>query len=407
MSLLTVNNLGKAFRTYKSEWHRFANWFGFKIKPAEEHWVLRHIDFEIHAGEAIGIIGQNGAGKSTLLKMITGTLQATEGSIQINGRIAAILELGMGFNPELTGRKNVFHAAGLMGFNHEQISEAMSDIEAFAEIGDYFDQPVRVYSSGMQVRVAFSVATAFQPEILIVDEALSVGDAYFQSKSFAKMVEMKNLGVTIILVSHDIQAMRTFCDRSFLIDDGVIKAEGRPAEIVPEYEKLLFGYRNELIQNRTVCDETIEQENTDAVFLGCRIVDKNGIERSTITCDELVFVEFGYRMKKAFSEPHYGIKISDRFGNSAFETNTYCMKLKNRPVKVDETINVRFKFNMNLGGGDYMIDVAIVDSGISRRDFQTYISINRSVSEFKLIENTEHITYAGYYNMKPDFTRVS
>ena len=174
MSLLAVSNLGKAFRVYKSEWHRFANWFGLKIRPAEEHWVLRHINFEINAGEAIGIVGQNGAGKSTLLKMITGTLQPTEGAIQINGRIAAILELGMGFNPELTGRQNVFHAAGLMGFNHEQISQVMSDIEAFAEIGDYFDQPVRVYSSGMQVRVAFAVATAYRPEILIVDEALSV-----------------------------------------------------------------------------------------------------------------------------------------------------------------------------------------------------------------------------------------
>ena len=181
MSLLCVQDLGKAFRAYRSEWQRFARWFGIPAKPSEEHWVLRHVNFDIQPGEAIGIIGHNGAGKSTLLKMITGTLQATEGYMQVNGRIAAILELGMGFNHELTGRQNVFHAAGLMGFSVEQIQQTIPDIEAFAEIGEYFDEPVRTYSSGMQMRVAFSVATAFRPEILIIDEILAVGDISFQT----------------------------------------------------------------------------------------------------------------------------------------------------------------------------------------------------------------------------------
>ncbi|MDH5479762.1 MAG: ABC transporter ATP-binding protein, partial [Nitrosomonas sp.] len=169
MSLLSIKNVGKAFVSYKSELYRFARWFGMPVKPSAEHWVIRHISFDIHSGEAIGIIGQNGAGKSTLLKMITGTLQPTEGQIQVNGRIAAILELGMGFNPELTGRQNVIHAAGLMGFNAEQVQQAMPDIETFAEVGEYFDEPVRTYSSGMQMRVAFAVATTYRPEILIVD----------------------------------------------------------------------------------------------------------------------------------------------------------------------------------------------------------------------------------------------
>lgn len=184
MSLLTVKNLGKAYRVYASEFQRIGRWFGISTKPKEEHWVLKHVNFSIHAGEAIGIVGQNGAGKSTLLKMITGTLQPTEGNVQVNGRIAAILELGMGFTPDLTGRQNVYHAAGLMGFNADRIDEVIKEIEAFAEIGTYFDEPVRTYSSGMQMRVAFAVATAIRPEILIVDEALSVGDSYFQHKSF-------------------------------------------------------------------------------------------------------------------------------------------------------------------------------------------------------------------------------
>jgi lipopolysaccharide transport system ATP-binding protein len=217
MTLLSVANVGKSFRKYKSDWHRFANWFGLKIKPVKEHWVLRHINFDVNAGEAIGIIGQNGAGKSTLLKILTGTLQVNEGNILTNGRIAAILELGMGFNPDLSGRQNVFNSAGLMGFSAEQIAKSMPDIEAFAEIGTYFNQPVRVYSSGMQMRVAFAVATAWRPEILIVDEALSVGDSYFQHKCFARIREFQEHGTSLMLVSHDLNAIQSLCSRAILL----------------------------------------------------------------------------------------------------------------------------------------------------------------------------------------------
>ncbi len=179
MSLLTIKNLGKSYRSYRSEWLRFASWFNIPTRPCEEHWILRGLNFEIQPGESIGIIGQNGAGKSTLLKMITGTLQPTEGSIQRNGRIAAILELGMGFSPERTGRQNARHAAGLMGFSTNQIDELMPQIENFAELGFYFEEPLRTYSSGMQMRLAFAVTTASRPDILIVDEALAVAIVIF------------------------------------------------------------------------------------------------------------------------------------------------------------------------------------------------------------------------------------
>ena len=162
-NILEVSNLSKSFKNYSGEWKRILSWFGFGFKPAEEHHILKHINFSIAPGEAVGIVGQNGAGKSTLLKIITGTLKPSEGRVKVNGRISAILELGMGFHPDMTGRQNVYHSAGLMGFTHQQIDAVIDELEAFAEIGEYFDQPVRTYSSGMQMRIAFGVATAYRP----------------------------------------------------------------------------------------------------------------------------------------------------------------------------------------------------------------------------------------------------
>jgi lipopolysaccharide transport system ATP-binding protein len=254
MTLLAVTNLGKAYRTYRSEWQRMARWFYLPVKPTEEHWVLKHISFELGAGEAIGLVGQNGAGKSTLLKMITGTLQPSEGTVQVNGRIAAILELGMGFNPELTGRQNVYHAAGLMGFNASQINGAIDDIEAFAEIGEYFDHAVRTYSSGMQMRVAFSVATAFRPEILIIDEALSVGDSYFQHKSFGRIKEYQKAGTTLLIVSHDRGSIQALCSRAILLDGGTIIKDGPPEEVMDYYNAIIAQKENSVVEVNTLAD---------------------------------------------------------------------------------------------------------------------------------------------------------
>jgi lipopolysaccharide transport system ATP-binding protein len=192
MGTITVTNLGKAYKQYPSRWSRLAEWLLPGDKPRHNlHWVLQDINFTVNPGEAVGIVGINGAGKSTLLKMITGTTQPTTGSVQLTGRVAALLELGMGFHPDFTGRQNAFMAGQLLGFSVEEIARLMPNIEAFAEIGDYIDQPVRVYSSGMQMRLAFSVATATRPDILIVDEALSVGDAYFVHKSFGRIKQFR------------------------------------------------------------------------------------------------------------------------------------------------------------------------------------------------------------------------
>lgn len=241
MSLLIVKDLGKSYKTYHSEFQRIASWFYILSKPREEHWILKNISFTIDPGETIGIVGQNGAGKSTLLKMITGTLQPSEGSVQVNGRISAILELGMGFNAELTGRANVFHSAGLMGFSKSQIEQEMMNIEAFAEIGSYFDEPVRTYSSGMQMRVGFAVATAFRPDILIVDEALSVGDAYFQAKCYKRITEFKEQGTALVLVSHSPGDVVKHCERAIMLKDGRVELDGSSRDVTNRYLDELFG----------------------------------------------------------------------------------------------------------------------------------------------------------------------
>ena len=235
MGSITVSNLGKAYKQYPNRWSRLLEWiipFG-KVRH-QLHWVLQGLNFEVQKGEALGIIGINGAGKSTLLKMITGTTQPTTGSVNISGRVAALLELGMGFHAEFTGRQNAIMAGQLLGFSPQEITALMPEIEAFAEIGDYIDQPVRTYSSGMQMRLAFSVATAQRPDVLIVDEALSVGDAYFQHKSFERIREFRKLGTTLLIVSHDKAAIQSICDHAVLLNAGKLAMQGEPEAVMAE-----------------------------------------------------------------------------------------------------------------------------------------------------------------------------
>ncbi len=242
--LLNVKDVSKRFFEYESEWHRVANLFGLNINPKAIHNILKDISFKLRSGETVGIVGANGAGKSTLLKIITGTLKPTSGEIEIKGRVSAILELGMGFHPDLTGRQNVYHSAGIMGFSKEEIDSVIDDIKAFSEIGDYFDQPVRLYSSGMQMRVAFSVATAWRPELLVIDEALSVGDAYFQHKSFSRIREFQESGTTLLLVSHDSSSIQAICNRAILLEKGKIVQDGEPEGIIDYYNALISEKEN-------------------------------------------------------------------------------------------------------------------------------------------------------------------
>jgi lipopolysaccharide transport system ATP-binding protein len=400
--VLEVKNISKSFKDYSSEFKRILSWFGLKFKPAEEHQILKHINFSIAPGESVGIVGQNGAGKSTLLKIITGTLKASEGRVTVYGKIAAILELGMGFNPDLSGRQNAHHSAGLMGYSIDEIKTVIDEIKAFAEIGEYFEQPVRTYSSGMQARVAFAVATAFRPEILIVDEALSVGDVYFQSKCFSRMEWMKKSGTTILLVSHDTQAIRSFCDRAILLHRGQMRGDGTPKDIVQLYEHITNDFSNKLNEEKSIETQQDTLEKKQRVKLSYfKLMNINSEEIQTVTCNDQIIVEFAYFSYEDFDDPHYGVRISDRFGNSAFETNTFCMKKKTDPIKKENQIIINFLFEVNLGVGDYMIDVAMTNGGYNKMYFNDYLSMEHNVGTIKVVNNEDNIIFAGYYNMNP------
>ncbi len=367
MSLLSVQNVGKSFRSYHSEWQRFAGWLGVSMKPSAEHWVLRDISFSIKAGESIGIIGQNGAGKSTLLKIITGTLQPSEGQIQVNGRIAAILELGMGFNPDLTGRENAYHGLGLMGYSHADIEKVMPELEAFAEVGEYFDQPIRVYSSGMQMRVAFAVVTAFRPELLIVDEALSVGDSYFQHKSFNRIREFNGLGTTLLFVSHGMGDVRTLCDRVLLLNDGRILKEGLPDEVIDFYSALTAERENARLPVKQKRKENgwlhTKYGTKQAVVESIRLLDAE-TESSITTAfvGQNIIIETKVLTNEALPRIILGNRIMDRFGHLIWGTNTWHTKQVLEDVSSGSRIVFKVSFRCTLGPGSYSLSFGLVSS---------------------------------------------
>ena len=245
---IQVRNVSKMYKLYDKPMDRLKESLGLtRIPKYKEHYALRDLSFEVKNGECVGIIGTNGSGKSTILKIITGVLNPTDGEVKVNGRISALLELGAGFNQEYTGIENIYLNGTMMGFTREEIDSRINDILAFADIGDFVYQPVKTYSSGMFVRLAFAVAINIDPEILIVDEALSVGDVFFQVKCYHKFEEFKKLGKTILFVSHDLGSISKYCDRVVLLNQGQKVAEGRPKRIVDLYKQILVNKNGEII----------------------------------------------------------------------------------------------------------------------------------------------------------------
>ena len=391
MTVLSVSNVGKSFREYGSEWRRFANWFGLPLAAKEEHWVMRNISFDMVAGEALGIVGQNGAGKSTLLKMITGTLAPTTGSVGVNGRISAILELGMGFSADLTGRENARHAAGLMGFSAEAIETAMSSLEAFAEIGEHFDQPTRTYSSGMQMRVAFAVATAWRPEILIIDEALSVGDSYFQHKCFSRIRQFQEAGTTLLFVSHDGGAVQTLCDRAILLEGGKMIKDGNPEEVLDFYNALIAEKENSTISVKALGDGRVQTTSGtgEATVESISLINLDGNPVEYVGVGDMVELVITVRVNEAVDALVLGYGIKDRLGKVMYGTNTAHTNQVLSDVKVGDSFQYTIAFPANFGVGSYSIQTALCNS-------ETHLTGNYEWVDLALVFNIVNINKAQF-----------
>ncbi len=364
MGRITVENLSKAYKQYPTRWSRLAEWMlPFRGARHKLKWVLQDINFEVAPGEAVGLIGINGAGKSTLLKLITGTTQPSTGAVRMTGRVAALLELGMGFHADFSGRQNVYMAGQLLGMSVEEIRALMPDIEAFAEIGDYIDQPVRVYSSGMQMRLAFSVATARRPDILIVDEALSVGDAYFQHKSFERIRQFRKAGTTLLLVSHDKQAIQSVCDRAILLDGGRLARQGAPEQIMDYYNALIAERENDTVRLAAVAGKVQTISGTgEASVSNIVLLDAAGNAVEVVDVGSAVTLKITVAVKETIPRMVLGYMIKDRLGQPMYGTNTHLKDMALDDVGAGQQVVYQFHFPMNLGPGSYSIATAIVST---------------------------------------------
>lgn len=360
MGSVAVAGLGKAYKRYPGRWSRLKEWLSGR-ECHEKHWILRDLEFTVHPGEAVGVVGVNGAGKSTLLKIITGTTMPTTGAVRVTGRVAALLELGMGFHPDFTGRQNVYMAGQLQGLNHDEIDALMAGIEAFAEIGDYLDQPLRIYSSGMQVRLAFSVATARRPDILIVDEALSVGDAYFQHKSFDRIKAYRDAGTTLLIVSHDRQAIQSLCSRVILLDGGRLLRQGEPEATLDFYNALLSARQNQRVWQGDYPGGRVQtiSGTAEAQIDAIALYNDQGEPITSVRVGERVELRVRVRINADIPELVFGYQIRNRLGHVVYGTNTWYLDAQLAELRCGEQVTYTFAFDANLGPESYSISSAL------------------------------------------------
>lgn len=372
-----VDQVTKVYKLYDRNRDRMKEALGLTRKKLHrEHFALNGIDLKIYRGETVGIIGTNGSGKSTILKIITGVLNPTSGSVTVNGRISALLELGAGFNMEYTGMENIYLNGTMMGFSKEEIRKRIPEILEFADIGDFVNQPVKTYSSGMFVRLAFAVAINIDPEILIVDEALSVGDVFFQSKCYHKFEEFKEQGKTILFVSHDLSSIAKYCDRVILLDKGKKLGEGAPKQMIDDYKRVLVG-QYEMNADRAE-ESVVAGENPELLEYGTRqaeiteyfIMDETGKKSNAV----IKGTEFSIHMKVAFYEdleaPIFAFTIKNIKGTEITGTNTMFEKAFLEPVKAGSKKEIVFTQKMSLQGGEYLLSLGL--TGYEKDDFQVY-----------------------------------
>ena len=374
---ICVRHVDKVYKLYEKPSDRLREALGISKCRHVDHSALKDVSLNISKGETVGIIGTNGSGKSTILKIITGVLNPTAGEVKVNGRISALLELGAGFNMEYNGIENIYLNGTMIGFSEQEIKDKLDAILDFADIGDYVYQPVKTYSSGMFVRLAFAVAINIDPEILIVDEALSVGDVFFQAKCYHKFEEFKKMGKTILFVSHDLSSIAKYCDRVILLNQGVKLGEGSPKEMIDAYKKVLVGQYElpESSGERLLDDEDIRKAaaasadradvNPDLIEYGSQkaviseyyILDENGTRTSAIIKGSDYTIHMKVEIKEDIPQPIFAFTIKNIKGTEITGTNTMIEKAFLEPVRAGEVKEIEFTQHMNLQGGDYLLSL--------------------------------------------------
>lgn len=409
--VIQIEHLSKMYKLYDKPSDRLKESLGLtRQKRYREHYALHDINFDIAEGECVGIIGTNGSGKSTILKIITGVLSPTEGTVTVNGRISALLELGAGFNMEYSGLENVYLNGTMIGFSKEEIDQRLEDILAFADIGDFIHQPVKMYSSGMFVRLAFAVAINIDPEILIVDEALSVGDVFFQAKCYHKFEEFKKQGKTILFVSHDLSSIAKYCDRVVLLNKGQMLDQGSPKAMVDMYKQLLV--RQDPVKQGEgsvkaaeswregfrVNPDTLEYGEKQAEIVDFVVLDSGGRQTNTIEKGTSFQIKMRVHFNESIQQPIMAYTFKNIQGTEITGTNTmYEEAAVEHPDEGRECI-VTFEQEMNLQGGEYLLSFGC--TGYRNGDFSVfhrlYDACNITVVSTK---NT-----VGFYDMNSEVT---
>ena len=377
-----ISDLSKSYKLYGSPKDRLKEAFHpFGKKLHQTFNALDGIDLEIIRGSTTGIIGRNGSGKSTLLQCICGIVNPSQGIVEVNGKIAALLELGAGFNPEFTGRDNLYINGAILGLSDEQIDQRLEKILAFADIGDYIDQPVRTYSSGMYVRLAFSVAIHVDPEILIVDEALAVGDIHFQSRCFDRFHQFREQGVTVIFVTHDLNMVTRYCDQAYLLNRGKIVAQGNPRQVVAGYRKLEVGFddlskqpadsnsQGDLSGQREDKDVSVFEQNPYEVRYGNNqasiidggLFDQQGQPVQTLDSGANYSVRMKVKFEQDTDSPVFAFTIKDAKGTEIAGTNTQFSNITTENYKAGDVAFVEFSQNINLNPGSFLLSLGCVD----------------------------------------------
>ena len=404
---IQVTDVEKVYKLYDKPSDRIKEALGFgRGKRHTEHHALKGINLTIRQGECVGIIGTNGSGKSTILKIITGVVNPTDGNVTVNGRISALLELGAGFNMEYNGIENIYLNGTMIGFSKKEIDEKMNAILEFADIGEYVYQPVKTYSSGMFVRLAFAVAINIDPEILIVDEALSVGDVFFQAKCYHKFEEFKEMGKTIVFVSHDLSSISKYCDKVVLLNQGIKLGEGGPKEMIDIYKQVLVGqYVVPESENGSLLDDEelrraasgnpalLEYGSKKAAIEECYITDDKSTKTSAILKGSTFTIHMKVRMMEDIQTPIFAFTIKNARGTEITGTNTMFEKAFLEPVKAGEEKEVTFTQEMNLQGGEYLLSLGV--TGYESDIFTVYHRLY-DVLDLTVISDKDTV---GFYDM--------